>query len=94
MQEVLSTTEQVANYLKMEKCTVCRLMAQKKLPASRWAIDMERPNFKDARCVCYSDLGYVLGPLRIFETIRLHPNISLPTRRAMGTVRQKRLRVL
>ncbi len=33
MQEVLLTTEQVANYLKIDKFTVYRLVAQKKLPA-------------------------------------------------------------
>ena len=33
MQEVLLTTEQVANYLKIDKFTVFRLVAQKKLPA-------------------------------------------------------------
>ena len=33
MQEVLLTTDQVANYLKIDKFTVYRLVAQKKLPA-------------------------------------------------------------
>jgi len=33
MQEVLLTTQQVANYLKIDKFTVYRLVAQKKLPA-------------------------------------------------------------
>ncbi len=33
MQEVLLTTEQIANYLKIDKFTVYRLVAQKKLPA-------------------------------------------------------------
>jgi excisionase family DNA binding protein len=33
MLEVLLTTEQVANYLKIDKFTVYRLVAQKKLPA-------------------------------------------------------------
>ena len=33
MQHVLLTTEQVANYLKIDKFTVYRLVAQKKLPA-------------------------------------------------------------
>ncbi len=33
MQEALLTTEQVANYLKIDKFTVYRLVAQKKLPA-------------------------------------------------------------
>jgi len=33
MQEVLLTTEQVANYLKIDKFTVYRLVAQKRLPA-------------------------------------------------------------
>ncbi len=33
MQEVLLTTEQVANYLKIDKFTVYRLVAQKDLPA-------------------------------------------------------------
>ncbi len=33
MQDVLLTTEQVANYLKIDKFTVYRLVAQKKLPA-------------------------------------------------------------
>jgi len=33
MQQVLLTTEQVANYLKIDKFTVYRLVAQKKLPA-------------------------------------------------------------
>ena len=33
MQEVLLTTEQVANYLKIDKFTVYRLVAKKKLPA-------------------------------------------------------------
>ena len=40
MQNVLLTTEQVANYLKIDKFTVYRLVAQKKLPAfkvgSQW----------------------------------------------------------
>lgn len=35
MQEVLLTTEQVARYLKVDKFTVYRLVAQKKLPAFR-----------------------------------------------------------
>jgi len=33
MQEVLLTTEQVANYLKIDKFTVYRLVGQKRLPA-------------------------------------------------------------
>lgn len=33
MQEVLLTAEQVADYLKVDKFTVYRLVAQKKLPA-------------------------------------------------------------
>ncbi len=33
MQDVLLTTGQVANYLKIDKFTVYRLVAQKKLPA-------------------------------------------------------------
>jgi len=33
MLEVLLTTEQVANYLKIDKFTVYRLVAQKELPA-------------------------------------------------------------
>ncbi len=33
MQDVLLTTEQVANYLRIDKFTVYRLVAQKKLPA-------------------------------------------------------------
>ncbi len=33
MQEVLLTTEQVAHYLKVDKFTVYRLVAQKRLPA-------------------------------------------------------------
>jgi len=33
MQEVLLSTEQVANYLKIDKFTVYRLVAQKRLPA-------------------------------------------------------------
>ncbi len=33
MQDALLTTEQVANYLKIDKFTVYRLVAQKKLPA-------------------------------------------------------------
>ena len=33
MLEVLLTTEQVANYLKIDKFTVYRLVAQKRLPA-------------------------------------------------------------
>jgi len=33
MQDVLLTTEQVANYLKIDKFTVYRLVAQKNLPA-------------------------------------------------------------
>lgn len=33
MQNVLLTTEQVANYLKIDKFTVYRLVAQKRLPA-------------------------------------------------------------
>ena len=33
MQNALLTTEQVANYLKIDKFTVYRLVAQKKLPA-------------------------------------------------------------
>ncbi len=33
MQEVLLSTQQVANYLKIDKFTVYRLVAQKKLPA-------------------------------------------------------------
>jgi len=33
MQDVLLTTEQIANYLKMDKFTVYRLVAQKRLPA-------------------------------------------------------------
>jgi excisionase family DNA binding protein len=33
MQEVLLTTEQVAHYLKVDKFTVYRLVAQKKIPA-------------------------------------------------------------
>lgn len=35
MQEPLLTTEQVARYLKVDKFTVYRLVAQKKLPAFR-----------------------------------------------------------
>lgn len=35
MQEILLTTEQVARYLKVDKFTVYRLVAQKKLPAFR-----------------------------------------------------------
>lgn len=35
MQENLLTTEQVAQYLKVDKFTVYRLVAQKKLPAFR-----------------------------------------------------------
>jgi excisionase family DNA binding protein len=35
MQEPLLTTEQVARYLKVDKFTVYRLVAQKKLPAYR-----------------------------------------------------------
>ncbi|HWP57273.1 MAG TPA: helix-turn-helix domain-containing protein [Candidatus Acidoferrales bacterium] len=35
MQEVLLTTDQVARYLKVDKFTVYRLVAQKKLPAFR-----------------------------------------------------------
>ncbi len=33
MQDVLLTTQQVANYLRIDKFTVYRLVAQKKLPA-------------------------------------------------------------
>ena len=33
MQEVLLTTEQVAHYLKVDKFTIYRLVAQKRLPA-------------------------------------------------------------
>ena len=33
MQDVLLSTQQVANYLKIDKFTVYRLVAQKKLPA-------------------------------------------------------------
>jgi excisionase family DNA binding protein len=33
MQEHLLTTDQVANYLKIDKFTVYRLVAQKKIPA-------------------------------------------------------------
>lgn len=33
MQEMLLTTQQVANYLKIDKFTVYRLVAQKRLPA-------------------------------------------------------------
>lgn len=33
MQEVLLTTDQVAHYLKVDKFTVYRLVAQKKIPA-------------------------------------------------------------
>jgi excisionase family DNA binding protein len=33
MQDVLLTTQQVANYLKIDKFTVYRLVAQKRLPA-------------------------------------------------------------
>ncbi len=35
MQEILLTTEQVAQYLKVDKFTVYRLVAQRKLPAFR-----------------------------------------------------------
>jgi excisionase family DNA binding protein len=35
MQEILLTTDQVARYLKVDKFTVYRLVAQKKLPAFR-----------------------------------------------------------
>jgi len=35
MQERLLTTNQVANYLKVDKFTVYRLVAQKKIPAFR-----------------------------------------------------------
>jgi excisionase family DNA binding protein len=35
MQEVLLTTEQVARYLKVDKFTVYRLVARKKIPAFR-----------------------------------------------------------
>lgn len=35
MQEPLLTTDQVARYLKVDKFTVYRLVAQKKLPAYR-----------------------------------------------------------
>ena len=35
MQENLLTTEQVAQYLKVDKFTVYRLVAQKKIPAFR-----------------------------------------------------------
>jgi excisionase family DNA binding protein len=35
MQEVLLTTDQVARYLKVDKFTVYRLVAQRKLPAFR-----------------------------------------------------------
>lgn len=35
MQEILLTTEQVARYLKVDKFTIYRLVAQKKLPAFR-----------------------------------------------------------
>ncbi len=33
IQDVLLTTEQIANYLKIDKFTVYRLVAQKRLPA-------------------------------------------------------------
>ena len=33
MQDVLLTTQQVANYLRIDKFTVYRLVAQKRLPA-------------------------------------------------------------
>lgn len=33
MQEILLTTEQVARYLRVDKFTIYRLVAQKKLPA-------------------------------------------------------------
>ncbi len=33
MQDILLTTQQVANYLKIDKFTVYRLVAQKRLPA-------------------------------------------------------------
>ena len=43
MEEVLLTTEQVANYLKIDKFTVYRLVAQRKLPAfkvgSQWRFE-------------------------------------------------------
>jgi len=35
MQEILLTVQQVARYLKVDKFTVYRLVAQKKLPAFR-----------------------------------------------------------
>ena len=35
MQEILLTTEQVAQYLKVDKFTIYRLVAQKKIPAFR-----------------------------------------------------------
>lgn len=35
MQEILLTTEQVARYLRVDKLTVYRLVARKKLPAFR-----------------------------------------------------------
>lgn len=35
MQEILLTTDQVARYLKVDKFTIYRLVAQKKLPAFR-----------------------------------------------------------
>jgi excisionase family DNA binding protein len=35
MQEILLTTDQVARYLKVDKFTVYRLVAQRKLPAFR-----------------------------------------------------------
>lgn len=35
MQEILLTTEQVAQYLKVDKFTVYRLVAQRKIPAFR-----------------------------------------------------------
>lgn len=43
MQEILLTTDQVALYLKVDKFTVYRLVAQKKIPAfkvgSQWRFD-------------------------------------------------------
>jgi excisionase family DNA binding protein len=35
MQEILLTTDQVARYLKVDKFTIYRLVAQKKIPAFR-----------------------------------------------------------
>ena len=72
MQDVLLTTEQIANYLKIDKFTVYRLVAQKRLPGRGFFIK-DKLNSRDCLLPTNSGPGHSRETKRFPMSARFLP---------------------